>query len=39
MNKLIIEMDQYVRDIKNSKYPHIKGLDINFTSLFFFELF
>tara|TARA_B110000008_G_C16977428_1_gene566509 strand:+ start:2852 stop:3835 length:984 start_codon:yes stop_codon:yes gene_type:complete len=29
MNNLTIVMYHYVRDLKNSKYPRIKGLDIN----------
>jgi peptidoglycan/xylan/chitin deacetylase (PgdA/CDA1 family) len=29
MNNLTIVMYHYVRDLKNSRYPHIKGLDIN----------
>ena len=29
MNNLTIVMYHYVRDLKNSSYPNIKGLDIN----------
>ena len=29
MNNLTIVMYHYVRDLKNSRYPDIKGLDIN----------
>ena len=29
MNNLTVMMCHYVRDLKNSKYPSIKGLDIN----------
>lgn len=29
MGKLYIAMYHYVRDIKNSRYPKIKGLDVS----------
>ena len=29
MSKLYIAMYHYVRDLKNSRYPDIKGLDIS----------
>ena len=30
MSNITIVMYHYVRDLKNSKYPKIKGLDISF---------
>ena len=30
MNKLFISMYHYVRDLKHSRYPEIKGFDVSF---------
>ncbi len=30
MNKLFVVMYHYIKDLKNSRYPNIKGLDIEF---------